>query len=213
VRGLGRHAVRRLEAAALALALACAAGPAAAAALKKGDYGAAVVAFKAVLEREPRNPEAMRQLGAAYLGEGRLPQAFAALQILRVLHPDDPRVHYDLARVYYEAGLPDRERTALGEALRLRPTFAEAHQELARSLATSGELYAAAAEYTWLVDRADASGLTPDPAILYDLAVLKDRLGESGEAVGLLRRCLTVAPNGVVAKRARTLLARLAPAP
>jgi predicted Zn-dependent protease len=215
-------------AAALALALALGAAPAWAQpgppqaptgpfaagidALGRGDYPAAENAFRAVLADQPRNQEAMLRLGAAYLGEGRLREAFSTLQTVRVLAPDDPRVHLYLAQVYYQAGLPERERASLLEAIRLRPDFPEAHLLLAHTLAVAGELYAASAEYAWLIGRADAAGRSPQAPLLFNLAVLRSRLDHPAEAAALLQRFLELSPTGEQADWARAELARLSDA-
>jgi protein O-GlcNAc transferase len=178
-------------------------------ALGRGDYPAAEDAFRAVLAKEPRNLEAMLRLGGAYLGEGRLREAFSTLQTLRVLAPDDPRVHLYLGQVYYQAGLPQRERDALLEAIRLKPDFPEAHLQLAHALAVAGELYAASAEYAWLIDRAEEAGRTPQAPLLFNLGVLRSRLDHPEEAIGLLERFLAATPTGEQADWARAELPRL----
>jgi len=182
-------------------------------ALGRGDYPAAEDAFRAVLATEPRDLEAMLRLGAAYLGEGRLREAFSTLQTLRVLAPADPRVHLYLAQVYYQAGLPERERGALLEAIRLKPDFPEAHLLLAHTLVVAGELYAASAEYAWLIGRADAAGRTPQAPLLFNLAVLRTRLDHPAEAADLLQRFLLLSPTGEQADWARAELARLSTPP
>lgn len=182
-------------------------------ALGRGDYPAAEDAFRAVLARQPRDPEALLRLGVAYLGEGRLREAFSTLQTVRVLAPADPRVHLYLAQVYYQAGLPERERAALLEAIRLKPDFPEAHLLLAHALAVSEELYAASAEYAWLIGRADRAGHTPQPPLLFNLAVLRSRLDHPAEAADLLKRFLELSPTGEQADWARAELARLSALP
>lgn len=180
------------------------------ASLAAADYEAAERAFRQVLAQDPRNPVALRQLGVAYLAEGRLREGFSTLQTARVLTPDDPRVHFYLAQLYYQAGLPDRERAELKQAIALRPGFREAHLQLAHALVTSGELYAAAFEYTWLLERAEAAGAAPEPLVLFNLAAIRDRMDRPAEAAALFERYLRAVPEGAQADRARGRLAQLA---
>jgi tetratricopeptide (TPR) repeat protein len=179
-------------------------------ALAESDFAAAETAFLGVLAREPRNLEAMRLLGLAYLEEGRTREAFSTLQTLRVLAPDDARVQFALARVYYQAGLRPQERTALTEALRLDPKFTQAHRFLAHALVQEGELYSASAEYVWLKEEADNGGQPADPVVLFNLGLLDARLGRPDRAVDLLRRFLSAVPGGEQANQARAVLARAA---
>jgi tetratricopeptide (TPR) repeat protein len=204
---------------ALALAASLGAAPARAAtfeaglaALASGDYVAAEAAFQDVLEREPRNLEAMRNLGVAYLAEGRLREGYSTLQTARVLAPDDPRVHFYLAQLYYQAGLRERERAELTRAITLDPGFREAHLQLANALASGGLLYAASFEYTWLLGRSKAAGEAPEPVVLYNLAEVRAQLDRPTEAAALFERYLAAVPTGEQADRARDRLARLAEA-
>jgi tetratricopeptide (TPR) repeat protein len=205
--------------AALALAASLGAAPVRAAtldaglaALGAGDYAAAEAAFEDVLEREPRNLEAMRQLGVAYLAEGRLREGYSTLQTARVLAPDDPRVHFYLGQLYYQAGLRERERAELTRAIALDPGFREAHLQLAHALAAGGLLYAASFEYTWLLERAEDAGEDPEPVVLFNLAEVRARLDRPTEAAALFERYLEAVPTGDQADRARDRLAQLAKA-
>jgi tetratricopeptide (TPR) repeat protein len=181
-------------------------------ALAAGRYDAAREAYRAVLRAQPRNREAMRRLGAADLADGRLEDAFSTLQTLRVLAPEDAGVRLSLARVYREAGLADRERRALLEAIRLDPGMTEAHLGLARAFVAAEELFAAGSEYAWLIADADRAGRPPEPVVLFELAAVRERLGRPADAARLLTRYLALAPSGELADRARAALARL-PAP
>jgi len=182
-------------------------------ALTDGDFPAAEAAFLEVLDAEPRNLEAMRLLGLAYLEEGRTREAFSTLQILRVLAPDDARVHFGLARVYYQAGLRAQERASLMAALRLDPDFTQVHRFLAHALVEEGELFSASAEYVWLKEAAERNGEPADPVVLFNLGLLDARLGRPDRAADLLARFLLTVPEGEQADQARQVLAHVAPPP
>jgi len=182
-------------------------------ALTDGDFPAAEGAFLEVLAHDPRNQEALRLLGLAYLEEGRTREAFSTLQILRVLAPDDARVHFSLARVYYQTGLRPQERAALMEALRLDPKFTQAHSFLAHALVLDGELYSASAEYVWLKEEAENGGQPVDPVVLFNLGLLDARLGRPDRAAQLLTRFLMAVPEGEQADQARAVLARTGTGP
>lgn len=181
-------------------------------AFTNGDYAAAEAAFLAVLADSPRNLEAMRLLGTSLLAEGRLREAYSTYQTLRVLAPDDSRVLFGLARVYYQAGLRTLEREALVTALRLDPEFTQAHYFLAHNLLGGGELYAASAEYVWLFERQERAGEPADPTVLFNLGILDMRLGRPERGLGLLSRFLAAVPEGAQADQARSLVGRDTPA-
>lgn len=178
----------------------------------EGDFPAAQAALLDVLKESPRNLEAMRLLGLAYLEEGRLREAFSTLQTAQVLAPHDARVQFALARVYYEAQLHDYEREALVAALRLDPENAQAHRFLAYNMLGGREHYAASAEYLWLLEQAETAGNPVDPVILFNLGALDARLGRPERAKRLLNRFLSAVAEGPQADEARAMLANLPPA-
>lgn len=169
-------------------------------------YADAEKIFGDLLARHPRNPQAMNNLGLVYLRTDRLREAFALLQTLRVLKPDDPVVHFTLAQVYTRAGLPQEELEALKAAIVLRPDYSKAHLQLARALKDAGQVYAASAEYAWLLERAERRGKDPDPDVLYNLAQLYQKQGRIKEALGLSRRYIALAPDGPKADTVRAFL-------
>lgn len=178
-------------------------------AVKNERYPEAERIFTELLEKHPRSRELLNNLGILYLRTDRLREAFAVLETLRVINPEDPLVHFNLAQVFYRAKLQQRERDALITAIRLRPTYVKAHRQLARALQATGALYAASAEYAWLIEHSEKRTGTPDPESLVSLSVLYERLGQPEDAVRVLNRYLEVETDAGKADVARMRLEKL----
>ena len=104
-------------------------------ALERGDYAAAIKAFRAALELEPDSASIRHNLVTAYnnygvsrLAGGDFPRAVAALRVALELAPDDEQVLANLARAYngrgvalIEAGSYQAAENCLLEAIRHQP--------------------------------------------------------------------------------------------
>jgi tetratricopeptide (TPR) repeat protein len=81
----------------------------------RGDRASARAAWKRVLELDEENVEALRGLGKLLVDSGQADEARAYLEKLRLLDPEDPDVHGQLARL--EAERPPGVPSPAGEAL------------------------------------------------------------------------------------------------
>ncbi len=178
-------------------------------AVKGERYLEAERIFTALLADHPRSRELLNNLGILYLRTDRLREAFAVLETLRVIDPEDPLVHFNLAQVFYRAKLHPRERNALITAIRLRPTYMKAHRQLARALQATGALYAASAEYAWLIEHTEKQTGAPDLEALVNLSILYERLGQNRDAARVLTRYLEVETDTGKATVARQRLGKL----
>ena len=82
---------------------------------------------KAIKERQSLTA---RQRGERLLGAGDTTRALQQYLKALELNPDDPYLHYDLALVYRQKGLPDKAEFHIKEAIRLKPDYSEAHDFL-----------------------------------------------------------------------------------
>jgi uncharacterized protein HemY len=64
--------------------------------------------------------ESHLELGALLAGQGKWPEAARELSRSIELNPDQPRPHYELARVYLRLGKPDLARAERAESERVR---------------------------------------------------------------------------------------------
>ena len=108
---------------------------------KRGRLDDAAANFGRVLELRPAHREALRNLSLALIRQGKVAEAAARLGELRRLNPNDPEA-------WFLTGVLQRENHSAGEsayreAIRLRPDYAEAHNNLGILLARQGRLEAA----------------------------------------------------------------------
>jgi hypothetical protein len=68
--------------------------------LQHGDAADAARSLRGITSREPRNPEAWRALGTAYLRLRRFDSAISAFQRALKIAPDSPRIFYGLGGAY-----------------------------------------------------------------------------------------------------------------
>lgn len=98
--------------------------------LAQGLSQEAEKAFKASIQADPNNIHVYNRLGIAFRRQKKFTEAAEFYLKALKLAPEEERLHYNLARTYFEAGLID---LAVGSALRalgLRPDFSEARDLL-----------------------------------------------------------------------------------
>jgi predicted O-linked N-acetylglucosamine transferase (SPINDLY family) len=166
-----------------------------------GRESLAVDYLRAVLRLQPGMAAAHNNLGNALAAQKKFVEAIASLQEAVRLRPDDAMAHNNLERARHEAGRLAHEHLIRGvalaeqrqlleamacfqESLRLRPDFAEAHNNLGNALCEAGRYVEAEA----CLRR--ALGICPDyPEALYNLGNVllrqrrwKESLGNHEEA-------------------------------
>jgi len=78
-----------------------------------GNTDAAIAAYKAILEIDPRHIEAVHDLAHAYADAEQLGEAIATARRLTELTPDDPMGFTILSRFYQQKGMvPEAEAEA-----------------------------------------------------------------------------------------------------
>jgi tetratricopeptide (TPR) repeat protein len=97
----------------------------------------------AVLDKHPKDFDALLQRSGIYLASGRADDAQKDLTQALRFRADSPEAHYLMAKVNQMHGSGLNERQELGEALRLRPDFLAARVLLCQSLIASGSAQAA----------------------------------------------------------------------
>ncbi|MBJ3775913.1 tetratricopeptide repeat-containing sulfotransferase family protein [Acuticoccus mangrovi] len=180
---------------------------------RKGDYLAADRIYRDVLARHPANARAAEGLKALRdptpTGSGakakRVRAAVARLdrlvktgrhQVLLAEAPSLLRDHPDAAQLPFLVGLaqlglgqPEAAVAAFRAAIRIQPTFPEAHNNLANALRAAGEVEAALAAY------GEAIAIHPEFAEAYNnLGAALSGLGRYGEAVAALGKAVRLRP-------------------
>ncbi|HEX3731109.1 MAG TPA: tetratricopeptide repeat protein, partial [Opitutaceae bacterium] len=134
-------------------------------------YRNAETLYRETIARNPACWLAYSNLGTLYLEQGRAAEAERCLDQSLAIKPDAD-AHYNLANILLAEGRLDDAVPHYREALRLKPDYPEACDNLGTALARLGNLDAAAAEYR------EALRLQPDyPRARSNLQVILRALG------------------------------------
>ena len=118
----------------------------AAAATLSGRLPEAARALERVAALEPRDADALADLGNVYLQLQRVGDAQSTLQKALGLDPDLPRAHNTMGLAMLNAGNADGAERSFRESIRHQPDLAEAHNNLGNLLA-SRKMYAEAGHH------------------------------------------------------------------
>ena len=178
-------------------------------AFRSGDTGAAERAYRAVIEHEPGNRDALLGLAALSGRAGRWDEAAGRYAQVLVLHPADSVARAALISI--DERDPVRGESRLKELLRTEPRSANLHFNLGNAYAAQSRWAEAQRAYfnAYRLDSASA-----DHA--YNLAVSLDRLARRASALGFYRTALALsldAHAGFDPAAVRTRIRELDPGP
>lgn len=111
----------------------------------QGKVQSAEATFKKAAEIDGARPEAHHWLGDLLLSQGRRDEGITALKKAMAADPGDPEIALRLGATLHGS---KEGQAALLQATKIRPSFAEAHAELARSSVELGDFAAAEAAGT-----------------------------------------------------------------
>ena len=175
---------------------------------QQGNYLGAVDRFQQALAHEPGNPDCFYNLGATYHQQakvfGRPADAATAEQYYHLClarNPDHAECQRALAVLLVEQKRDTEAVAGLEAWARARPGNPAPHVELARLAEEHGDLREAENQLI------DALALSPgDARTLVALGSLRERAGDSGQALANYSRALAADPTqSVVAARVATL--------
>ena len=112
----------------------------AAAATLSGRLPEAARALERVAALEPRDADALADLGNVYLQLQRVGDAQSTLQKALGLDPDLPRAHNTMGLAMLKAGNADGAERSFRESIRHQPDLAEAHNNLGNLLAVAEDV-------------------------------------------------------------------------
>lgn len=144
--------------------------------IRDAQYVTAMAKIEGVLAQDARNPQARFLKGVVQTDQEELDDAVVTFQALTEDFPELPEPHNNLAVIWAQQGRYDKARTELEIALKSKPDYAIAHENL-------GDVYArlAGAEY--------------------DRAVVLDKSNKSAQAkLALVRELYAVAPSSTTPK-------------
>jgi len=157
---------------------------------RSGELSQAERLYRQVLQTDPQNADALKYLGAVYLGQNRYAEAAASFQQTLRLRPQLAEVHNDLGVALAKQGKPDEAIASLRQAVRLRPDYPEAHNNLGIVLGGRGQLAEAITHYQ------QALRGKPDYAEAHNnigLALMQQ--GHRGEAITHYQQALRLRPG------------------
>ena len=93
--------------------------------LKMGNYDAAVMSFRKVIELEPSHPKVHELLGQVLLNQGRYEEAALSFEKLLKIRPDEPALQLLLADVYQKKGRWVEEEAIYRNLINDKGTLAE----------------------------------------------------------------------------------------
>jgi tetratricopeptide (TPR) repeat protein len=144
---------------------------------------------------DPRDQALLARTDAAILFDAkRYPEAEARLQQAVADFPDDPDLTYDYAMAAEKTGHYDVMEAQLRKLMLTQPDNAQAYNALGYSLADRNQRLQEADK---LVEK--ASALAPNDAFIMDsVGWVKYRLGDTSDAIKILRKAYDLQPNAEI---------------
>ena len=143
-----------------------------------------------VLQREPRNVDALRMLGLIAAAAGDLDEAENLLRQALAEAPDHIAALFELGRVLKELERPDDAIDVYKTLIELQPDNPRAHYRLAGVLAPAALTEQSAAAYRRCLE------LDPrHPGAWLGLGHMLKTLGQQSEGIAAYRRCLAIEPE------------------
>ncbi len=160
------------------------------AAMARGDYSAALAAYQAVLDRSPRNKDALIGKAMALQQSGATAVALAQWRVLAGQYPTDPAIVTSYASALTSVD-SNAARNILRDLLAQWPNYAPALAGLAALDAKTGDMAAAqnAQEQAWALEK-------ENPAHRLNLAILADKRGDKALALQLYKQAVAAYANG-----------------
>jgi predicted O-linked N-acetylglucosamine transferase (SPINDLY family) len=156
---------------------------------RAGRPDEAAAACRAMLEREPKNINALQLLAAASAQSGATAQAIEALELAVEAAPDTPQLHYNLAEALRTAARNDDAEVSYRNAIKLDADHVPALQNLATLLLEAHRIDEAVA----LLQR--AVRVAPDCAPAhYFLGLAMFYLDRAADAIAWFERTLELDP-------------------
>ncbi|RZF25924.1 tetratricopeptide repeat protein [Paraburkholderia sp. UYCP14C] len=144
---------------------------------------------------DPRDVALIARTDAAILFDAkRYPEAEARLQQATANFPDDPDLTYDYAMAAEKTGHYDVMEAQLRKLIQTQPDNPQAYNALGYSLADRNQRLPEADK---LVEK--ASALAPNDAFIMDsVGWVKYRMGDTADAIKLLRKAYSLQPNAEI---------------
>ncbi len=163
------------------------------AAITSGNLPMAIKLLKRATEVDPKNKYAWNNLGLAYLGLRKDPEAIAAFNKQIELNPYDEYAYNNLGRVYWQARKYEDAATAFHKQLEINPLDKFAHANL-------GAMYSEWHKYAEAAPELEkAASLTPDnPELQVSLGDSYLNLGQDDKALATFDHAVQIAATPLI---------------
>jgi tetratricopeptide (TPR) repeat protein len=162
---------------------------------QSGQLGEAARIYRAVLERDPNDADALHLFGALYHQGGHSAQAVDLIRRALAIRPNAAAFHANLAEAYRAMGQNERAIDSCRSALRLQPDFPEAANNLGLALQAVGRKQEAAEQFL------GALRMRPQFAMAQNnLGSLLNLNGQLAEALAAFRAAVAIEPGLVMAQ-------------
>lgn len=156
----------------------------------RGDLRGALASCRAVLERAPRDPEALNLMGILLTQSGQLAEGCRTLQAAVAMQPENPNFLGNLGRALLMAGALHPAEAACQRAVKLQPALASAWMTLGQVQLRADRVEEAEVSF--------ATAVLSDPQSLEALegrGFALQRLGRQQDAIAVFESCLALEPN------------------
>lgn len=167
--------------------------------LQEGKAGGAIVYFKSALEKNQNYLDARYQLAKAYLSEKKYELAEKEFQKVKLLNPNQPGIHLDLAKLYNQLQKPDLAITQAEGYLLKEKESTDALEVIGIAYGIKKMPQEAESFFLRVLQKEPGKQTTK-----IELAALQMREGRAVQAGALLQEIIKVSPAN---KRALYLLA------
>jgi tetratricopeptide (TPR) repeat protein len=172
----------------------------------RGEYASALECYEELLELDPRNPDAINNVGSALFKLGRYIEAEQHFRGAMALKPDYPEVLSNLGNALRRRGYFAESEIYLRRAIKLKPNYLDAHCDLGSTLVFAGDLHGAKGRFKKVLKarprHVDA---------LLGMAQLAAMHGSWEEAGKLLDQVLEADPTNTRALAAQSGLRKMTP--
>ena len=174
------------------------------AAYAKGDVAGSVERFTAAVDADPKNAEALNNLGQALVRSGRARDAIPYFDRAVALSSAEWTYHFNRARAYGELQEWSRAIVGYREAAGLFPQDYATAYNLARALQANGDVNGAIDEYQRAINLAPG-----EPDFPLALASALERARRPADAVKAYQRYLELQDSGPTAEKVKKRIAEL----
>ncbi len=161
-----------------------------------------ITLFSHTLHVTKNNFLAHKNLGTAFVNQGRIDKAFPHFQEAIRISPDNPTAHLNMGTCYLFYGEFDAAVKYFQTALELNPNYQKARLNLDKALSAQKD-----ADLAISILKTSIQANKNDPIPHYNLANIYKEKGDKNKAVFHYKKALTLKPDYVDAKRALGSLA------